>query len=64
VFDSKEAGTRFQQMLAMGASQPWPETLEKLTGTRQMDAGAIIEYFQPLIAWLEEQNKSQQCGWQ
>jgi len=64
VFGSKEAGKRFQEMLALGASQPWPETLEKLTGTREMDAGAIIEYFQPLIAWLKEQNRSQQCGWQ
>ena len=64
VFGSKEAGKRYQEMLALGASQPWPETLQKLTGTRQIDAGAIIEYFQPLIAWLKEQNKSQQCGWQ
>jgi peptidyl-dipeptidase A len=64
VFESKEAGKRFQEMLALGASQPWPQTLEKLTGTREMDAGAIIEYFQPLIAWLKEQNKGQQCGWQ
>ena len=63
VFGSKEAGKRYQEMLALGASQPWPDTLEKLTGTRQMDASAIIEYFQPLIAWLKEQNKGQQCGW-
>jgi peptidyl-dipeptidase A len=64
VFGSKEAGQRFQEMLALGQSQPWPQTLEKLTGTREMDAGAIIEYFQPLIAWLKEQNQGQQCGWQ
>ncbi|MEJ1964357.1 MAG: M2 family metallopeptidase [Gammaproteobacteria bacterium] len=64
VFGSKEAGRRYQEMLALGASQPWPETLQKLTGTRQIDGGAIIEYFQPLIAWLKEQNKNQQCGWQ
>ena len=50
-------------MLAAGSSQPWPDTLEKLTGTRQMDAAAIIEYFQPLMSYLEEQNKGQQCGW-
>ncbi|MGH3804963.1 MAG: M2 family metallopeptidase, partial [Pseudonocardiaceae bacterium] len=45
-------------------SQPWPDTLEKLTGTREIDAGAIIEYFQPLITWLKAQNKSQSCGWE
>jgi len=63
VFDSKEAGEKFRNMLALGASQPWPDTLQALTGTREMDAGAIIEYFQPLIAWLEKQNEGQQCGW-
>jgi peptidyl-dipeptidase A len=50
-------------MLALGASQPWPDTLQKLTGTRQMDASAIMEYFQPLDVWLKEQNKGQSCGW-
>jgi peptidyl-dipeptidase A len=35
----------------------------ELTGTRQMDASAILEYFAPLRSWLEEQNKGQQCGW-
>ncbi len=49
VFGNKEAGKRYQEMLALGASQPWPVTLEKLTGKREMDASAIIEYFQPLI---------------
>jgi peptidyl-dipeptidase A len=63
VYDNKEAGKRFREMLAAGASQPWQDTLEKLTGTRQMDAGAITEYFAPLLAWLEEQNQGKTCGW-
>lgn len=63
VFGSKAAGDRFRAMLAAGASQPWPETLEKLTGTRQMDARPILEYFAPLHAWLKQQNVGQQCGW-
>jgi peptidyl-dipeptidase A len=63
IFGSKEAGEKYGAMMALGASQPWPETLEKLTGTRQMDASAILDYFRPLEAWLEDQNKGQQCGW-
>jgi peptidyl-dipeptidase A len=63
VYGNEEAGKRFREMLAMGQSQPWQVTLEKLTGTRSMDAGAIIEYFSPLLGWLEEQNKGKQCGW-
>jgi peptidyl-dipeptidase A len=64
VFGNEAAGSRYAQMLALGASQPWQDTLEKLTGSRRIDAAAIIEYFQPLMAWLQEQNKSRQCGWQ
>jgi len=63
VFGSTEAGRRFAEMLALGQSQPWQDTLEKLTGTREMDASAIIDYFAPLMGWLKEQNQGQQCGW-
>ncbi|MBV6417875.1 MAG: hypothetical protein CMLOHMNK_02651 [Steroidobacteraceae bacterium] len=63
IFGSKAAGERFAAMLKLGQSEPWQDTFEKLTGTRQMDAAAILEYFQPLSAWLAEQNKGQVCGW-
>jgi peptidyl-dipeptidase A len=63
VFGNEAAGQRFRDMLAAGASQPWQDTLEKLTGTRQMDAGAITEYFKPLLGWLEQQNQGKSCGW-
>jgi peptidyl-dipeptidase A len=64
VFNNKEAGQKFWSMLQAGASEPWPDTLEKLTGTRQMDASAIQEYFAPLQTWLKEKNVGQQCGWE
>jgi peptidyl-dipeptidase A len=63
IFGSEEAGRRFGAMLAKGSSQPWQDTFQELTGTRQMDASAIIEYFQPLQGWLRQQNKGQKCGW-
>jgi peptidyl-dipeptidase A len=63
VYGNAEAGRRFREMLALGQSQSWQDTLEKLTGTRQMDAAAITEYFGPLLGWLEEQNKGKTCGW-
>ncbi len=63
VFGSEEAGEKFYAMLEAGQSAPWQETLEKLTGTRQMDATAIIDYFEPLMAYLAEQNEGRNCGW-
>ncbi|MEL6741901.1 MAG: M2 family metallopeptidase, partial [Planctomycetota bacterium] len=40
-----------------------PDALEKLTGTREMDGAAVLEYFAPLMGYLEEQNKGRTCGW-
>jgi peptidyl-dipeptidase A len=34
-----------------------------VTGQRQMDATAILDYFAPLQEWLEEQNAGRTCGW-
>jgi peptidyl-dipeptidase A len=62
-YGNKEVGQRLNAMLAMGASRPWPEALEAFTGTREMSAEPMIEYFRPLMAWLEEQNKGRRCGW-
>jgi peptidyl-dipeptidase A len=62
-YGNKAVGERLNKMLTMGSSKPWPDALEAFTGTRKMDGSAMIAYFQPLMVWLEEQNKSRQCGW-
>jgi len=62
-YQSKAAGAKLNKMLEMGASKPWPDALEVLTGQRQMDAGAMLEYFAPLKTWLDEQNKGMKVGW-
>ena len=63
IYESKEAGQRLNTMLTMGLSRPWPDALEALTGSRQMDASAILDYFAPLDKWLDEQIKGQKTGW-
>jgi len=62
-YGNKAAGAKLNAMLAMGQSQPWPDALYVLTGERQMDAGAMVEYFAPLKRWLDEQNRGKQVGW-
>ena len=64
VYGNEEVGQRFNEMMEMGASQPWPDALEAFTGTREMDGSAIIAYFQPLMTHLEEQNTGSSCGWE
>ena len=63
IYNSEAAGEKLGAMLAMGASKPWPDAMQALTGQRRMDAEAITDYFQPLMAWLREQNADRQCGW-
>lgn len=62
-YGSEEAGKRFVAMLEKGASQPWQQTLAELTGSPEMSGQPMIEYFQPLMSYLEEQNANKQCGW-
>lgn len=63
IYNSKEAGAKLNAMLSMGQGKPWPDALEALTGQRQMDASAIVDYFAPLKVWLDEQNKGKAVGW-
>jgi peptidyl-dipeptidase A len=62
-YDSTEAGRRLNAMLAMGASRPWQDALEALTGAKQMDATAILDYFAPLSEWLDTQLAGKPVGW-
>ncbi len=63
IYNNKQAGKAFADMLALGASKPWPEALEILTGKREMDATAILDYFAPLKKWLDEQTAGAPVGW-
>jgi peptidyl-dipeptidase A len=63
IYDSKEAGKKLNAMLEMGESRPWQDAMYELTGQRQMDATAILDYFAPLKKWLDEQNKGKPVGW-
>jgi len=62
-YGNKEVGAKLNAMLELGQSKPWPQALEKFTGSREMSGEAMVEYFAPLKAWLDEQNKGKPTGW-
>ncbi|XP_071837203.1 angiotensin-converting enzyme-like [Apostichopus japonicus] len=66
IYQSTEAGTKLGDMLKLGSSRPWPEALEAITGSRDMSAEPLIEFFKPLIDWLEVQNEmnGDVVGWE
>ncbi len=63
IHDNKAAGAKLMAMLSMGASKPWPDAMEAVGAGRKADARPMIEYFEPLRAWLASENKGQACGW-
>ena len=63
IYGSEAAGEKLWTMMSYGTSKPWPDILEAAIGTRQMDGTAIIDYFAPLMEWLEEKNTGKTCGW-
>ncbi|WP_338092476.1 M2 family metallopeptidase [Sorangium cellulosum] len=49
--------------MEMGRSRPWPEALEAVIGSGQMDAAAMLDHFAPLKRWLDQRNRGKTCGW-
>ncbi|NXE97932.1 ACE enzyme, partial [Menura novaehollandiae] len=65
IYRSKEAGAKLREVLKAGSSKPWQEILFNLTGTDKMDAEPLLEYFNPVTKWLQEQNNktNEVLGW-
>ena len=62
-YGNEKVGENLNAMLEMGMSKPWPEALKAFTGSSQMSAKPMLEYFAPLKKWLDRQNKGQKLGW-
>ena len=64
-YGSKAAGDKLNAMLEKGESQPGQLTLKEMTGVDHLDAGPMLEYFQPLYVWLKQQNEMNhvKVGW-
>ena len=62
-YGNKEVGAKLNAMLAMGQSKPWPDALQVFTGSREISGQALVDYFAPLKAWLDRQNKGHPSGW-
>ena len=59
---SRETGDFLRKMLAKGGTQDWRIVLREATG-EDLSTRAMVEYFKPLLAWLQDQNKGRPIGW-
>jgi peptidyl-dipeptidase A len=60
--DNKEVGKWLENILKKGSTEDWRKVLKDATG-EDISTRAMADYFKPLQAWLEEQNKGRQIGW-
>ena len=60
--DNKEVGTWLNNILKKGGTEDWRKVLKEATG-EDISTRAMMDYFKPLMNWLEEQNKGRQIGW-
>jgi peptidyl-dipeptidase A len=65
IYESAAAGKKLTAMLSMGVSRPWQDALEAMTGSREMDATAIVDYFAPLKKYMDDElaKKGVKAGW-
>jgi hypothetical protein len=52
-------------MLKLGASKPWQDAMEAMTGQRDVLATPLLNYFEPLMEWLKTENakNGDYIGW-
>ena len=55
-YGSKEVGNFLRDIMYPGASADWRQMLKDKTG-EELSARAMVEYFQPLMDYLKQQNK-------
>lgn len=54
-----------REALRAGSSRPWQDVLREAIGSDTLDAQPLLDYFQPVSRWLQEQNKrnGEVLGW-
>jgi peptidyl-dipeptidase A len=60
--NNKEVGAFLKKIMEKGGTEDWRKVLKDATG-EELSTRAMVEYFKPLMAWLETENKGRQIGW-
>ena len=60
--NNKKVGDFLRTIMAKGGTEDWRKVLKEATG-EDLSTRAMVEYFKPLLSWLEEQNRGRQIGW-
>jgi peptidyl-dipeptidase A len=61
-YGHKEVGDFLKGLLSAGATKDWRTLLKEKTGS-DLSSKAMMDYYAPLMTYLQEQNKGRSCGW-
>jgi len=62
VAGNKEVGAFLYNIMKQGATKDWRTVIREATG-EEFSGRAMLEYFEPLMKYLQEQNKGREVGW-
>ncbi len=60
---NQQVGAWLRSIMEKGASEDWRKVLREATG-EDLSTRAELDYFAPLMKWLQEQNKGRPIGWE
>lgn len=61
-YNRQDVGELIQAIMRPGATRDWREVLREHTG-RDLTAEPMLQYYEPLMAYLSEQNQGRDCSW-
>ena len=62
-YGHKEVGDFLKGLLSVGATRDWRKLLKEKTGS-DLSSKPMMDYFAPLMTYLQEQNKGRSCSWE
>jgi peptidyl-dipeptidase A len=60
---NKQVGAWLESIMEKGGTEDWRKVLREATG-EDLSTRAELDYFAPLMKWLQEQNKGRSVGWE
>lgn len=61
-YGSREVGDFLRSLLEKGQTEDWRALLRRATG-EELSTRAMLDYFRPLLPWLEAANAGRDCSW-
>ncbi|MCA9604886.1 MAG: M2 family metallopeptidase, partial [Myxococcales bacterium] len=61
-YNRREVGDFIQTIMRPGATRDWRQVLRENTG-RDLTAEPMLEYYAPLMEYLQRQNQGRDCSW-